>query len=146
VRIVVQRVTTARVSIDGTTVAEIGPGLCVFLAVAAEDTAAAADYLTDKVSTLRVFEDGAGKMNRSVIEACGQVLVVSEFTLYGDCSRGRRPSFTRAAAPDAAVRLYGYFIERLRSAGLHVAAGQFQASMQVALLNDGPVTFILDSR
>jgi D-tyrosyl-tRNA(Tyr) deacylase len=145
VRIVVQRVTTARVSIEGITVAEIGPGLCVFLAVAAEDTTAAADYLTDKISTLRVFE-GAGKMNRSVIEAQGQVLVVSEFTLYGDCSKGRRPSFTRAAAPDAAVWLYGYFIERLRGAGLNVSSGQFQASMQVALVNDGPVTFILDSR
>jgi D-tyrosyl-tRNA(Tyr) deacylase len=146
VRVVVQRVTTARVSIEGKTVAEIGPGLCVFLAVAADDGTAAADYLTEKISTLRVFEDGAGKMNRSVVEVQGQVLVVSEFTLYGDCSKGRRPSFTRAAAPDAAMRLYGYFIERLRGVGLDVAAGQFRASMQVALVNDGPVTFILDSR
>jgi D-tyrosyl-tRNA(Tyr) deacylase len=127
-------------------IGEVGAGVCIFVAVALGDEEADADYLCDKVATLRMFADQTGKMNRSLRELNGEALVVSEFTLYADCTKGQRPSFSHAATPDHAERLYNYFVERLRSAGIRVATGKFKAAMQVALVNDGPVTFVLDSR
>ena len=144
-RAVVQRVQRASVAVNGEVVGSIAAGLLVFLGVARDDTEAAADYLSDKVAGLRIFEDAEGKMNRSVDEAGGAVLVVSQFTLYGDVRRGKRPSFDRAAPPAEARRLYEYFVERLRAAGLRCATGRFQEMMDVALVNDGPVTILLDS-
>ena len=144
-RAVVQRVQRASVAVNGEVVGSIAAGLLVFLGVARDDTEAAADYLSDKVAGLRIFEDAEGKMNRSVDEAGGAVLVVSQFTLYGDVRRGKRPSFDRAAPPAEARRLYEYFVERLRAAGLRCATGRYQEMMDVALVNDGPVTILLDS-
>ncbi len=144
-RAVVQRVKQASVSVNGEVVGSIGAGLLVFLGVAREDTEAAADYLADKVAGLRIFEDVEGKMNRAVAEAGGAVLVVSQFTLYGDVRRGKRPSFDQAAPPADARRLYEHFVERLRAAGLRCETGRFQEMMDVALVNDGPVTILLDS-
>jgi len=144
-RAVVQRVTYARVEVEGTVVGEIGPGLLVLLGVAKGDTTADADFLSAKVSQLRIFPDAAGKMNRSVEEAGGTILVVSQFTLYGDCRKGRRPSFDAAAAPQVARSLYEYFVEVTRRTGLRVETGVFQADMAVSLLNDGPVTLIVES-
>jgi len=126
-------------------VGQIGAGLCVFLGVGKADDESKAGFLADKLSRLRIFEDEQGKMNRSVIDAGGEILVVSQFTLYGDCDKGNRPSFTDAAPAIQAERLYGYFVERLRALGLRVATGQFQAKMAVSLTNDGPVTFILEA-
>ncbi len=143
-RAVIQRVAEARVYVGGQIVGQIGPGLCVFLGVGTADSENNADALADKVAKLRIFEDGQGKMNRSAIDCSGDLLVVSEFTLYGDCRKGNRPSFTDAASPGHAERLYRYFSQRLRDHGLNVANGQFQAHMKVALVNDGPVTLILD--
>ena len=145
-RIVIQRIREARVTIDGEIITKIGPGLCVFLGIAQGDTEEDANYLADKAVELRIFEDAAGKFNRSLLESRGEILVVSEFTLYGDCSKGRRPSFSQAAPPQEAEPLYRYFVQRLKGSGLTVAAGKFQAKMQVSIINDGPVTFILDSR
>ena len=144
-RIVVQRVAEARVTVGHETVGEIGPGLCIFLGVGKEDTENQADMLADKIKNLRIFEDDQGKMNRSIVDTGGEVMVISQFTLYGDCRKGNRPSFTDAAPAAEADRLYRYFIERLRWAGLQVATGRFQAHMKVALVNDGPVTFVLES-
>lgn len=144
-RVVVQRVTYARVEVDGAVVGEIGAGLLVLLGVAKGDSTADADYLAGKVSQLRIFADDAGKMNRSVGEAGGAMLVVSQFTLYGDCRKGRRPGFDAAAPPEDARTLYEFFTEAVRRTGLRVETGVFQADMQVSLLNDGPVTFILES-
>lgn len=144
-RAVVQRVKQASVAVNGEVVGSIGAGLLVFVGVAREDTEAAADYLADKVAGLRVFEDGEGKMNRAVGESGGAVLVVSQFTLYGDVRRGKRPSFDRAAPPAEARRLYEYFVERLRAFGLRCETGRFQEMMDVTLVNDGPVTILLDS-
>lgn len=144
-RAVVQRVSRARVTVDGEVAGEIGPGLLVLVGVAQGDSEAAADYLADKVAGLRVFEDDAGKMNRSVAEAGGAVLAVSQFTLFGDVRRGKRPSFDGAARPDLARRLFDYFVERVRAAGLRCETGRFQGMMQVELVNDGPVTILLDS-
>lgn len=132
--------------VAGEEIARAGPGLCLFLGVAKGDTKEAADQLAAKAAELRIFEDEAGRLNRSLAEVHGEVLVVSEFTLYGDCSKGRRPSFSRAALPREAEALYDYFVERLRNIGLKVATGKFQAKMEVSITNDGPVTFILDSR
>lgn len=146
VRAVVQRVSEARVRVAGEVRGEIGPGLAVLVGVEVEDTEKDADYLADKVMNLRVFEDDAGQMNRSVREAGGALLVVSQFTLLGDARRGRRPSFVDAARPEAADRLYGRFVEALRQSGLPVATGVFRAMMEVALVNQGPVTILLDSR
>ena len=146
VRAVVQRVSEALVRVDGETSGRIGPGLAVLLGVGVGDGEKDADYLADKVLNLRVFADEAGQMNRSLLDVRGGVLVVSQFTLYGDARRGRRPSYTDAAAPDEANRLYGYFVERLRLSGLEVATGVFRAMMDVALVNQGPVTILLDSR
>ena len=127
-------------------VARIGPGLLVLLGVARHDDSAAADYLAEKVAGLRIFEDQTGKMNLSVSDIAGAVLVVSQFTLYGDVRRGKRPSFDAAAAPDHAKKLYDYFVGRLRALGLECETGVFQAMMQVKLVNDGPVTILLDSK
>lgn len=144
-RAVVQRVTQARVSVDQETVGQIGPGLCIFLGVGKQDDENNAEALADKIKNLRIFEDIQGKMNRSIIDCCGDVLVISQFTLYADCRKGNRPSFTGAAPADTADRLYKYFADRLRGAGLKVATGRFQAHMEVALINDGPVTFVLEN-
>lgn len=144
-RAVIQRVKCAAVAVDGQTVAEIGQGLLVLLGVARGDTEREAAWMADKIAHLRIFEDDAGRMNRSVQEVGGGVLVVSQFTLLGDCRRGRRPSFTEAAPPEVAERLYEEVVARLRAAGLPVGTGVFQAHMQVQLVNDGPVTILLDS-
>jgi D-tyrosyl-tRNA(Tyr) deacylase len=145
VRIVVQRVAEARVTVGQEIVSAIGPGLCIFLGVGKEDTENQADMLADKIKNLRIFADEQGKMNRSIVDAGGEVLVISQFTLYGDCRKGNRPSFTDAAPAAEADRLYQYFAERLRQAGLTVATGRFQAHMKVDLVNDGPVTLVLES-
>ena len=144
-RAVLQRVSRAKVSVNGQISGEIGPGLLVLLGVGAGDTRAAADYLAEKTVGLRIFEDAGGKMNLSVVDVGGAVLVVSQFTLYGDVRRGKRPSFDGAAPPDAARELYEYFVERIRAAGLRCETGQFQEMMQVELVNEGPVTILLDS-
>jgi D-aminoacyl-tRNA deacylase len=144
-RAVVQRVSRAAVVIDGETVGAIERGLLVLLGVAPADTPAEAQWLADKIAGLRVFNDEAGKMNLSVADVGGAVLVVSQFTLYGDCRKGRRPSFIGAAGPEVAVPLYEAFVDALRSLGLPTATGRFGAMMQVELTNDGPVTLILDT-
>lgn len=144
-RAVIQRVSEARVSVDGRVVGAVDLGYLILLGVGQGDGAAAADYLAEKIAHLRIFEDVAGKMNLSVLEVGGGALVISQFTLYGDARRGRRPSFSDAAPPDVAERLYGYFCERLAGYGLPVARGIFQAHMSVSLVNEGPVTILLDS-
>ena len=145
-RAVVQRVSRARVTVNGTVVGEVGPGLLVLLGVGNTDTAADADYLAEKIAGLRIFEDANGKMNLAVAEAGGAVLAVSQFTLYGDVRRGKRPSFDEAAPPEAARELYDHFVQRIREAGLVCETGRFQETMQVELVNDGPVTILLDSQ
>jgi D-aminoacyl-tRNA deacylase len=145
-RAVLQRVTRASVVVDGAEVGRIGTGWLVLLGVARSDADADADWLADKVANVRAFEDDAGKMNRSALDVGGAVLVISQFTLLGDCRTGRRPSFIEAAEPAEADRLYRRFNERIASAGLTVATGVFRAQMQVELVNDGPVTLLLDSR
>jgi len=144
-RAVVQRVSRARVTVNGETTGEIGLGLLVLLGVGSGDTRAAADYLVEKAIGLRIFEDAGGKMNLSVAEVGGALLVVSQFTLYGDARRGRRPSFDAAAPPEQARELYEYFVEKVRAAGLRAETGRFQEMMQVELVNEGPVTILLDS-
>jgi D-tyrosyl-tRNA(Tyr) deacylase len=146
VRAVVQRVSEASVRVDGEVKGAIGTGLVVLLGVQVADGEADATALADKVLNLRVFPDEAGQMNRSVLDVRGGVLVVSQFTLLGDARRGRRPSYVEAAPPEQADRLYSRFVEELRRSGLAVATGVFRATMQVALVNDGPVTILLDSR
>ena len=135
----------AEVRVAGEPVGRIGPGLCVFLGIGKTDGQANVDQLADKIKNLRIFEDENGKMNLSVEEVREEVLVVSQFTLYGDCRKGNRPSFSNAAPPDQAEQLYEYFVRRLRGAGLTVATGQFKARMDVTLINDGPVTLIVES-
>ncbi|MGA7080114.1 MAG: D-aminoacyl-tRNA deacylase [Terriglobales bacterium] len=144
-RAVVQRVRRARVTVGGDVTGEIGLGLLVLLGVGSGDTRVEADYLAEKTIGLRIFEDDGGKMNLAVGEVGGAVLVVSQFTLYGDVRRGKRPSFDLAAPPDVARSLYEYFVERIRGAGLRCETGRFQEMMQVELVNDGPVTILLDS-
>jgi D-tyrosyl-tRNA(Tyr) deacylase len=144
-RAVVQRVRRARVTVNGETTGEIGAGLLVLLGVAQGDTEADADYLAGKIAGLRVFHDESGRMNRSAGEIGGAVLAVSQFTLYGDVRRGKRPSFDAAARPEVARRLYDYFVARVRAAGLRCETGRFQEMMDVELVNDGPVTILLDS-
>ena len=144
-RAVVQRVSRAKVTVNNWTSGEIGLGLLVLLGVAHEDTEADAAYLAEKIAGLRIFEDGDGRMNRSVQDAGGSLLVVSQFTLYGDVRRGKRPSFDAAAPPHHARRLYEFFVERIKAAGLRCETGRFQEMMQVELVNDGPVTILLDS-
>jgi len=144
-RAVVQRVSRAKVTVDGWSTGEIGMGLLVLMGVSHEDTEADVNYLAEKIAGLRIFEDEDGKMNRSVLDAGGSVLAVSQFTLYGDVRRGKRPSFDAAAPPDHARRLYELFVERIRAAGLRCETGRFQATMSVELVNEGPVTILLDS-
>ncbi len=144
-RAVVQRVSRARVTVGGEVVGEIGAGLLVLLGIAQEDLEGDADYLADKIIGLRVFEDDSGRMNRAAGEIGGGVLVVSQFTLYGDVRRGKRPSFDAAAPPGKARPLYEYFVARIRTAGLRCETGRFQEMMLVDLVNDGPVTILLDS-
>jgi len=144
-RAVVQRVSRASVSVAGSISGEIGLGLLVLLGVGREDSEADVNYLAEKIVGLRIFEDEDGKMNRNVQDAGGSVLAVSQFTLYGDVRRGKRPSFDAAAQPDHARRLYELFVERVRAAGLRCDTGRFQEMMQVELVNEGPVTILLDS-
>ena len=145
-RAILQRVTRARVLVQDEVVGQIDRGLLVLLGVCQADGPAQAQWLADKVAGLRIFADDEGKMNRDVMEAGGGILVVSQFTLYGDCQKGRRPSFIEAAGPDLAVPLYEAFINGLRARGIFVATGRFGAMMQVELINDGPVTLIVDSK
>ncbi|MDR0477266.1 MAG: D-tyrosyl-tRNA(Tyr) deacylase [Desulfobulbaceae bacterium] len=144
-RAVLQRVSQAEVEVAGETVAAILSGLLVFLGVGPNDGEADATWMADKIAGLRIFADDGGKMNRDVTEISGAVLVVSQFTLYGDCRKGRRPGFAAAAPPQLARQLYAAVIDRLRERGLEVAEGIFQAEMRVTLVNDGPVTLLLDS-
>lgn len=144
-RAVVQRVSGARVLVDGATVGEVGAGLLVLLGVTHSDTDAEARKLAEKIAVLRIFRDDEDKMNRDVAEVGGGVLVVSQFTLHGDCRKGRRPSFVAAARPDLAEPLYESFVMYLRGVGIKTATGKFGAMMQVELVNDGPVTLILDT-
>lgn len=144
-RAVVQRVTDAKVTVDETVVGAIQRGLLVLLGVSHTDAPASADYIVEKLLGLRIFEDREGKMNLSVREIGGAVLVVSQFTLYGDVRRGKRPSFDEAAHPEQARELYEYVVNRIREQGIECATGEFQAMMQVSLVNDGPVTILIDS-
>jgi D-tyrosyl-tRNA(Tyr) deacylase len=144
-KLVIQRVKEASVRVNDDVTGAIRTGLLVFVGIARTDTHEDADYLVDKLIGLRVFPDESGKMNRNVAEARGSVLVVYQFTLYGDCRRGKRPSFDEAAPPDEAIALYGYFLEQIRRGPVPVESGVFQASMQVHLVNDGPVTILIDS-
>jgi D-tyrosyl-tRNA(Tyr) deacylase len=145
-RAVVQRVKSSSVTVDNEPVGKIGKGLLVLLGVAKEDQTADADFLSEKIVNLRIFEDEQGKMNRSLIDIGGEMLVVSQFTLLGDCRKGRRPSFIDAADPEKANELYEYFASKVRAKGVPVATGRFRAMMDVALVNDGPVTLIVESR
>src|SRR2546427_13252533 len=145
-RAVVQRVTRAKVTVDGETVSEIGNGLIVILGIARDDTKLDAAYLVEKISSLRIFDDDDGKMNLSVKDVNGALLIVSQFTLYGDVRRGLRPSWIDAAAPEVAQPLYEFFVRQMHAAVDEVATGSFRAMMQVELVNDGPVTILLDSR
>jgi D-aminoacyl-tRNA deacylase len=144
-RAVVQRVSRASVAVEGRVTGEIGPGLLVLLGVSGSDGPGDADYLAEKIAGLRIFEDAAGRMNRSVTDVGGAVLAVSQFTLYGDARRGRRPSFDEAARPERARELYEHFVAQIARHGLRCATGQFQAMMSVSLVNEGPVTILLDS-
>ena len=145
-RLVIQRVKKASVAIDGELFSEIEKGILVFVAVAKEDVFEDIDYLADKLTNLRIFEDDKGKMNLSALDIKAQFLIVSQFTLLGDCEKGRRPSFDKAADPKKGEEFYGYFVQRVRDHNLRVETGKFRAMMDVALVNDGPVTFILDSK
>jgi D-tyrosyl-tRNA(Tyr) deacylase len=143
-RVVAQRVKESTVSVEGQVVGKISRGLLVLLGIAHTDSVAEADYLVDKIINLRIFEDDQGKMNRSLLDTDGQMLVVSQFTLLGDCRKGRRPSFINAAPPEMAEALYDYFTQQARSKGIVVHTGRFRAMMEVQLINDGPVTLVLE--
>ena len=145
-RMVVQRVKRAAVSVEGREVSRIGQGLCVLLGVGSGDEEADADWLAEKLVGLRIFEDEEGRMDRSLLDVGGEALLVSQFTLYGDCRKGRRPSFSAAAGAEEGRRLYGYFVEKVRSLGVETGQGVFQAHMEVEILNDGPVTLVLDTK
>jgi D-aminoacyl-tRNA deacylase len=144
-RAVVQRVKRAAVRVEGCTVGQIGPGVLVLVAIAKDDTRETGKLLAEKIVSLRIFNDGEGRMNCDLREVSGAVLVVSEFTLYGDCRKGRRPSYTQAAPPEEARPLYHAFVESIAAMGVKVETGEFQAMMDVELTNDGPVTLLLDS-
>ena len=144
-RILVQRVSRAQVTVGGAVVGQVGAGLALLVGVHQDDGEKEAAFCADKCANLRIFADEEGKMNRSVLDAGGQVLAVSQFTLYGDCRKGRRPSFVAAARPETADPLYRYFVERLRALGLRVECGVFGAEMQVEIHNDGPVTLLVES-
>jgi len=143
---VVQRVRGASVCVDGSEMSRIGRGLAILLGVGREDTARDVSFLAEKIANLRIFEDQAGKMNLSVLEVGGEALVVSQFTLYGDCRRGRRPGFDKAAHPDLANTLYNEFVGMLTACGVPAKTGQFQAKMLFTIENDGPVTLVLDTK
>jgi D-tyrosyl-tRNA(Tyr) deacylase len=145
-RAVVQRVTCAKVTVANETIGEINQGLVIFVGVARDDSETDAEYLASKIVSLRIFDDDAGKMNRSLKDIDGGLLVISQFTLYGDVRRGRRPSWFDAAAPEVAKPLYEFFITQVQKLSTKVASGSFQAMMQVELINDGPVTILVDSR
>ena len=145
-KVLVQRVKKAAVEVEGKTVAKVSAGLLVFIGVEKGDDRSQAEYLSTKVANLRIFEDDNQKMNLSALDVGGEIIVVSQFTLAGDCSRGNRPGFDNAARPEDAKPLYEYFSDCLRDKGLHVENGIFQADMQVSLINDGPVTFILERK
>jgi D-tyrosyl-tRNA(Tyr) deacylase len=145
-RAVVQRVARASVTIEGRIAGEIGRGLLILLGVTHDDTPERAVWLAEKIAGLRIFSDDEGKMNRDITEAGGGALIVSQFTLYGDCRKGRRPSFIDAAPPPIAIPLYEAFINAVKAQGIPVATGQFGADMQVELVNDGPVTLVIDSK
>jgi D-tyrosyl-tRNA(Tyr) deacylase len=145
-RAVIQRVTEARVEVEGRVSGEIKSGLLVLLGVARDDTEKDADYLAERITNLRIFDDDQGKMNLSIMDVSGEMLVVSQFTLYGDVRRGRRPSYSDAAEPAMANKLYECFVDQVRAFGLKAETGVFQAMMQVSLVNDGPVTILLDSK
>jgi D-aminoacyl-tRNA deacylase len=145
-RAVIQRVREARVEVEGETMGRIEEGILVLLGVRKDDTEDDIEYLAEKILGLRIFEDDAGKMNLSIADIKGEILVVSQFTLYGDCRKGRRPSFDEAASPDMAERLYGLFVEEIKKRGVNVRTGKFRALMDVHLINSGPVTILLDSR
>ena len=145
-RAVIQRVSRARVHVDGRQIAQIAEGLLILLGVEKQDDMADAEYLAAKSAGLRIFKDDAGKMNLSLRDTGGAALVVSQFTLLGDCRKGRRPGFSQAALPAQAIPLYQHFITQLRQTGIEVKTGQFQADMQVELINDGPITLLLDSQ
>jgi D-tyrosyl-tRNA(Tyr) deacylase len=145
-RIVVQRCSRGKVTVEGQVTGEIGKGLVLLVGVTHEDTTEDADWLVDKVLNLRVFEDETGKMNLSLLDVGGALLSVSQFTLYGDCRKGRRPNFMAAARPEEAKRLYEYFNDKARAQGVQVETGVFGAMMEVELVNDGPVTLLLDSK
>lgn len=145
-RAVIQRVSRGSVTVDDKLIGKIGAGLVILLGVAADDEPADANYLAEKIVNLRIFEDEAGKMNRSLLEAGGAALVISQFTLYASTRKGRRPSFVAAALPEKAIPLYEYFMERIRKQGVAVEKGEFGAMMTVEIVNEGPVTIILDSR
>ena len=145
-RLVIQRVLESSVRVDGNVVGSIGPGFMVLCGVEDGDAAEDVRYCIDKTVNLRIFEDEAGKMNRSILEAGGEILAISQFTLHGDVRHGRRPSFIKAARPETAVPLYDAYCDGLREAGIHVETGIFQTDMKVSLVNDGPVTLLVDSR
>ncbi|MFP4475201.1 MAG: D-aminoacyl-tRNA deacylase [Desulfatibacillaceae bacterium] len=144
-RAVVQRVSEAAVTVRGEVVGKIGPGLCVLLGVSREDGDRELEFVAGKVANLRIFEDEEGRLNRSLIEMGGQMLVVSQFTLYGDVRKGRRPSFVQAAPPEIAEPVYDRFVAKVRDMGVHVETGVFRAMMDVSLTNSGPVTIIVES-
>ena len=145
-RAVVQKVSSSKVTVDGEVIGQINQGLLVLLGVTHDDTSKDVDYMVDKVTNLRIFEDAEGKMNLSLKDVGGEVLAVSQFTLYGDARRGRRPSFSDAARPEVANPLYEEFVEKLRAQGITVGTGEFGAHMMVELTNDGPVTILLESK
>lgn len=144
-RIIVQRVSNSSVSVEGETVGKIDKGIMALIGVTHEDTSKDVDYMVEKVVNLRIFEDEDGKLNKSLIDVGGDLLAVSQFTLYGDCRKGRRPGFSQAAKPDFADKLYIEFVEKARKKGVKVETGKFQTHMMVSLVNDGPVTLLLDS-
>jgi D-tyrosyl-tRNA(Tyr) deacylase len=145
-RVVIQRVKEAQVKVAGQSIGQIARGLLIFLGVARDDVQSSADYLVKKITELRIFEDAQGKMNVSAQEAAAQFLIVSQFTLYGNCDKGRRPSFDEAADPVKGEELYNYFVTTLKTTNAVVQTGQFRATMDVSLINDGPVTLIIDSK
>jgi D-aminoacyl-tRNA deacylase len=144
-RLLLQRVSQASVTVDGNTVGSIRTGILILAGMARTDTHSEVDYLSDKVLGLRIFPDSAGKMNRNIVDAGGSLLIVSQFTLYGDCRKGRRPSFDDAAPPEQAQALYNYLVEKLRAGPVPVETGVFQAMMEVQLVNHGPVTILMDT-
>jgi len=145
-RAVIQRVTSSDVTVDGVVTGAIGKGLVVLLGVEDNDDSGDVEYMADKIPNLRIFEDSEGKMNLSLVDVGGDMLVISQFTLFGDCRKGRRPGFTQAARPEKANALYREFIQRCSKAGIHIEEGVFQAEMLVRINNDGPVTIIMDSK